>query len=379
MQKLVYSTVGKEFYTYGMFFIICVCLATAVYFLFFKYRVKSKSQYFWLFLCAGVYIYYAATLRKYPEEALHFVEYGLLSYFLFRALSAKIHDKTIYITALILVAVTGAFDEFLQWMMPGRYWDYRDVGFNSIAGLVFLVAVWKAIRPEVISGPVKRYSLKLFALALTANLIFLGICLSNTPDMVKRYASPFPAVKWLLSEEPMTEFGYKHMDETGTFYSRMTLEEIRRIDLEKGEEKGNALKLNAAFNDETGELMNTHTPYTDRFLFEFLMHLIRRDEKIGAGEETVDQDEKVELFNKAYRENFILEKYFGFTLKHSEMVLSDEKVRYLHDQSLSSEKEYVSIVGRIITSVDLKAAWLLILGILTLVWVPLLLRKKGPG
>ena len=52
MQKLVYTTVGKDVFTYAVIFIVCLCLAATLYFLIFKYRVKSSSQYAWLFFCA---------------------------------------------------------------------------------------------------------------------------------------------------------------------------------------------------------------------------------------------------------------------------------------------------------------------------------------
>lgn len=206
MQKLVYATVGKEVFTYTVFFIVCLCLAATLYFLIFKYRVKSVSQYAWLFICAGIYIYFIFQLTKYPEEAVHFVEYGVLAYFFFRALSYKVNDWTIYITVILSVTLVGTFDEFVQWLVPQRHWDYRDIGFNTFSGAIFVLVVWKGIRPKIICGPVKKYSIRILAGILTANLIFFGLCLANTPDMVKRYTSVFEGLSWLRDEEPMTEF-----------------------------------------------------------------------------------------------------------------------------------------------------------------------------
>lgn len=206
LQKLVYSTIGKEFFTYAVFFIICVSFAAAFYFLFFKYRIRNNSQYVWLFICAGIYIYYTAALREHPEEAVHFIEYGLLAYFFFRALSAKIRDRTIYLTVILFVSFVGTLDEFIQWMLPERVWDYRDIGLNTFSGAVLMFAVWRGIRPEIISGPVRKISIKIFCWILAANLIFLGLCLANTPCMVKKYTSVFESLAWLRDEEPMTEF-----------------------------------------------------------------------------------------------------------------------------------------------------------------------------
>ena len=204
IQRFVYDSVGSAFFTYAVLAVILAAFGALVYLLAYKFRVRSTSQYLWLFSCAGLYIYFTIALRKHPEEAVHFVEYGLLSYFFFRALSVKIHDWKIYITVMLFVTFVGTVDEFIQWLMPGRVWDYRDVGINALASVIFLIAVWKAIRPEIISGPVKKYSLKMLAGILTANLIFFGLCLANTPDMVKRYTSEFESLSWLRDEEPMT-------------------------------------------------------------------------------------------------------------------------------------------------------------------------------
>ena len=312
----------------------------------------------------------------YPEEAFHIVEYGLLSYFFFRALSAKIRDRTIYITVLFFVAFVGILDEFIQWMMPQRYWDYRDVGINALAGAIFLFAVWKAVRPGIICEPVKRHSIKILAGIVTITLLFFGLCLSNTPERVKSYSSLLPSLSWLVDEETMTEFGYKHLDpEAGTFISRMTLEEIMRIDLERGEVSGKALKFETATNED-GELKNIHTPYSDRFMFEFVIHLQRRNGKLKEAEEVENPEEKNRLGIEAYAENLVLEKYFGNTLRHSGMAWADEKVKHQQEKALLGKRSYTSGMYHVITFIDLKTVWTLIPGILVLIWGPILLRKK---
>ena len=199
LQKLVYAAVGKELFTYTVILVVCLFMAVT----FFKFRIKKASQYVWLFICGGVYIYSTLQLGKHPEEAAHFIEYGLLSFFLFNALSVRVRDWTIYITVMLFAAFIGTFDEFIQWMVPGRHWDYRDVGLNAFSSVVFMVAVWKGIRPEVISGPVKKFSLKICSVALAANLVFLVLCHANTPEMVNRYTSKFESLSWLRDEEPM--------------------------------------------------------------------------------------------------------------------------------------------------------------------------------
>ncbi len=111
-------------------------------------------------------------------------------------------------TAVLFVLFVGTTDEFLQWMMPRRYWDFRDVGFNMLGGGIFLLAIWKGIKPKIISEPVRKLSIRMLTGIIIVNLIFLGLCLSNTPSSVKRYTDALNILSWLKNEEPMTEFGY---------------------------------------------------------------------------------------------------------------------------------------------------------------------------
>ncbi len=70
---------------------------------------------------AGLYIFFMSKLWKAPEEAVHFLEYGLLGFFLFKALIYHTRDKSIYVTATFFALFVGTIDEILQWMIPLSY------------------------------------------------------------------------------------------------------------------------------------------------------------------------------------------------------------------------------------------------------------------
>ncbi len=241
-QKFISDSVGREFFTYTVIFVVIAVLTVALYLLIVKLRVRSVSQYVWLFICGGLYLYSTIQLKKHPEEAVHLLEYGLLAFFVFQAVSYRIRDWTAYPVSALTVLFIGTIDEYIQWLMPGRYWDYRDVGINALAGIFFLIIISKVFRPEIISQPVRKYSIKILAWILTFNLLFLGICLSSTPDNVNNYVTAVKSLSWLQGEEPMTEYGYIHEDnEAGSFYSRFTLEELKRRDFKYGEALGRIL------------------------------------------------------------------------------------------------------------------------------------------
>ncbi len=68
------------------------------------------------------------------EERLHFLLFGGLGFFSMLLFSTPV---------ALAVAVLGAgLDELLQWTLPDRVGDWRDVGFNTVAALGGVTAAW---------------------------------------------------------------------------------------------------------------------------------------------------------------------------------------------------------------------------------------------
>ncbi len=369
-QKYIYQTVGKEFFTYLVFFVIATGLTTLLYFFIFKLKIKSTTQYVILVFCAGLYVYLTVQLGGYPEEAIHLLEYGLLSYFVFRALSYKIKDWTIYISAAFLVLILGTADEFLQWMMPSRYWSYKDIGINFLGGAIFLFAIWKGIKPSYISEPVKSHSVRVLVVVITLNLIFMGLCLSNTPVNVKRYTSVIHLLSWLQQEELMTEFGYNHYDpETGHFNSRFKLEEIKRIDTAIGSSYGKLIVDDINSGLLIDDIVIKYEKNTNPFLYEFLTHHNRRVNNAEAFYDPADTQNKSELAHKVMIENQITRKYFSNTFLHSQLEWNPGELDILKKAALQWKGAYISSTGRLITIVDLNGARVAIVITLFIAWV----------
>ena len=369
-QKLVYTSLGKEFFTYLVFFIIAAGLITLLYFFIYKLKIKNIIQYIYILFCAGLYIYFTVQLGDSPEEAIHIIEYGLLSFFVFRALSFRIKDWTIYITAAFIVMLLGTTDEFLQWMMPSRYWSYKDVGINFLSGVIFLLAIGKGIKPSDISGPVRSHSVRAMIVVITLNLIAMGLCLSNTPDNVKRYTSVIPLLSWLQQEEPMTEYGYNHYDPgIGHFNSRFKLAELRNIDRTIGRSYGLSLSNELKSNPAAEELFAKYNAGTNTFLNEFLQHYFRR--RNGFDEFTqADKPMNNSYFaNKAFAENLLLSGYFSETLMQSGLTWSPERENKVQNAASQWQKDYVSNTGKLITSFSRKTARMVLLLALFAVWI----------
>jgi hypothetical membrane protein len=372
LQIFVYKTAGQKFFTFIVASIVVIGLSVLLYSFIFRFKVRKVGQYIWLFICAALYLYFTLQLKSHPEEAFHFLEYGLLSYLFFRALSQKIRDKTVYITSALFVLLVGILDESFQWVVPRRVWSYKDVGLNLLAGGIFLLGIYKGIKPEIICGTVKKKSVTIITGILTMNLLLLGLCLLNTPSFVNRYAGTISALSWLRGEEPMTEYGYKHQDpDVGILYSRCTLKELKSIDLINGESYGKLLPEGTDYDElKYKSFTKAYNQQTNPFLYELAVHLWRRDGSLYDINETESLYRKTELANIAFRENLIAERYFGNTLRHSGLVLPEQIMRELREKALLWREDYTSSAGgELITSFSKRMALGTVAVALILVWL----------
>lgn len=76
-------------------------------------------------------------------ERFHFVEYGLLALLFFRAWRG-LPWRAAAVLAFAAAFMVGTLDEWLQWFVPGRVGEWRDVLLNSVAigcGLLFALGL----------------------------------------------------------------------------------------------------------------------------------------------------------------------------------------------------------------------------------------------
>ncbi len=377
IQSLVSNTVGREFFTYLVLSTVGLGSAALLYNFVYTLTIRKISQYVWIFICAGLYVYFTLHLKANPEESVHFVEYGILSYFIFTALSHKVRDSTIYIITPLLVLFIGTADEFIQWMIPQRIWDYRDIGLNLLASVFLMIVIWKGIKPKIISGPVKKTSVQVLVGIITIELIISGLCLSNTPGNVSYYTQIFNKTAWLQNEEPMTDFGYKHIDpEIGTFYSRFTLQELREIDYNRGSSYKGTLPVDISSRKLRKELLKKYNPTTDPFLYELLRHIMRRNILNEQLLKTGIPDKKIQISSVVYKENLLVEKYFAQTLKQFGYKWPEEKTEGLKRTAAQWQGDYISKIGTLTTSFNLKTAWIVIVIALLILWTSVFLWMK---
>jgi VanZ family protein len=305
-----------DIFGFSVIVVICIAFLIGFYLLWFRLKIRAFPNYLWLTVIACAYIFFTLKLWKRPEEAVHFLEYGLLGFLLFRALRHHIDDRSLYVTAFLIGALVGIFDEALQWMIPRRIWDVRDIGLNALSCGLSQIAIWKGIRPKFASYRAQPKSIRTLSYLAVMIIILLALSLSNTPARVRVYTESLPFLSFLRNEEPMAEDIRKHRDpEIGVFYSRLTLEELKRIDTERAEEYG--LILKEWSKKDYDDFLITFPGYARPFLHEMRVHIFRRNRRFSMFKKDEIPKKRIENLFIAYKENLILEKYFGRTLDES--------------------------------------------------------------
>lgn len=307
---------GAAFFIILLLAVVAVTFLVVLYVLIFRLKIRIASQYIWLVAGVALYFYIGLTRIKNPFEGAHYLEYGLLGCLLFRAWRFSIPDGSVYWAAFFSGSLVGTIDEIVQWITPDRYWDMADVGMNALAVGLILIALWKGIRLKPSSAKIAPKSVRIVSILIAANLLLLGACLSNTPERTAAWAGRFPFLAPLEKQEPMRETILKHEDpEIGSFYSRLTVSWLKKTDKEQAAAYG---KILIDWKDKSyDEFLKNHTTLSFPFLHEMRVHLFRRDKRFELGQQTDKLAAKKAHLFIAFKENLILEKYFGETLKAS--------------------------------------------------------------
>jgi len=330
----------------------------------------SPGRSAWLVAVGAIYVTTTWSLRDTPVEAVHFVQYGVLGALAFRALAHRIRDSGVYLAATGVAGSVGIVDEGVQWALPGRYWDLRDIGFNFLGAALAQVAIAGGVQPAGISGWPSAASVRRVCRIAGVVLLLLGACLFSTPPRIAWYAERVPGLGFLLdSPDVMFEFGHLYdVPEIGRFRSRFAPAELAHADAERGPEAGPVLERSDDGDYE--RFLREYTPMRDPFLHEARVHLFVRDRSLGLAEER-RADGNLERARRdwtvAWRENRILEDYFGHTLRHSGRALPEAQRRLLAEQQLADHPFESRVSESLITAVgegQLVAGWFVALAAL---------------
>lgn len=336
---------------------------------------QGAAVYVWLIAITGFFIVYTVKLgQRNPEEAIHFVQYGVLGILAYRAWTHRLQDPTVYFVAAITCGLIGALDEFIQWLTPRRVWGLDDIGLNLLSSALVQIAIAKGLRPQFISRRPSRPNLRFACLLAVAATAIFGACLLITPPRIAWVADRIGWLEFLKYHDGvLLEYGYLYEDpDIGVFRSRFAPQELEQLDRERA---AAAAKILNRFRDESTypEFLYLYTPMSDPFIHEARVHLFRRDRHFKRAFDIQNSPEKyAEHLTIAWRENRIMETYFGNTLQQSDYVWPEEIRVFARQHLLPGEQEDSWVSRALITRIS---EWMvvclllvIILGLITLHW-----------
>jgi len=269
----------------------------------------------WVVAVAVVLVAWTFHLRRSPEEAVHLIQYGILAVLIHRALRPTMPDAFLFVAGALIGAVVGTLDEVIQWLVPDRFWDWRDLVLNAGAGGLVQLALWRIV-PASGSPPAPASVRTVLRWSVVLTLL-LTLCLANTPRLVDRYAPRFPGAGYLTSSlNPMAEYGHRHVvPGLGSFTSRLDLDEIDAEDRSRSAEVAAAVDR---YRHRYGEFLDTWPVAEDSFTYELRVHLFARDRNLDKARQRQFTGAAAQAsINIAWRENQIVERFFGRTLAAS--------------------------------------------------------------
>jgi len=361
IQKFIAGHIGRQFFIFVTLATVFAALSAIIVFHQRHRGVLTKQNGFWLGGVAIACVYWTFKLKSSPEESLHFIEYGLLSFLVFRALSHRVRDILIYFISVGICAIIGTVDEVIQWLTPQRSWAFRDIGLNIFSAGLVQIAIWKGLPFLHIKEAISKTSIQWASRVWMAMLFLLGLCASNTPQNLDWCATHVPFLRFVkLSREVMAEYGYRHIDaEIGIFYSRFSLKELARLDQEGAADNARILDRYRS-HEIYPEFLEIYTAASHPFLHEARVHLFRRDVYLSRGLalQDHDEDDAMEIFHVAWSENRIMQKYFPQTLQYSHMDLAPETINLSQAKNMSGRVYESAVSNTVITSYSMGQIWL---------------------
>lgn len=198
-------------------------------------------------------------------ERFHFVEYGLVTWLFHRVFRPRADASALVLPACAALLVAMG-DEWVQWFVPGRVGELRDVVLDTAAVGCGLLASLGIDPPERLPLGLGRGS------AVRVGLAFSLVILA--------------AAAFVQS----VHLGYRVDDPTaGSFESRYTRAALRRLAADR-----------AARWASRSPLPQAPWSREDQYLAEALWHVRVRNDAWEAGDT-----------RSAWRENLILERYYG--------------------------------------------------------------------
>lgn len=241
-------------------------LAWAVY----RIRRRRAARYAAIGCAVLIAVAYAAAMRTGSSEVdaverFHFIQYGVLTFLFYRAWRAS-DDLAVLVLPVLAAFIVSVADEWLQWFVPVRVGEVRDVLLNLVAVGCALLFCLGLDPPRALSPSLGAASRRRVAWLASVAILLFGLFFDSV------------------------HLGYDIADrEAGVFRSRYTAEQLRALAEQRAVE------------------WRAHPPLTwsrlsreDQYFSEGVAHIRHRNRRWAEGN-----------ILAARHENLILEKYYA--------------------------------------------------------------------
>ena len=120
---------------------IVLAIAAAGLLIYLVARCRRLLPFVLIPAVAVCYLYVLSQLQLTPAERFHLTEYGVLSWIVFRALRVDMPGTPAYLTGVLISGLLGVGDEAIQWLLPMRVFEWKDIGLNVFSSAMGMVLV----------------------------------------------------------------------------------------------------------------------------------------------------------------------------------------------------------------------------------------------
>jgi hypothetical protein len=288
--------------------IVGLCLAAAIGIALARIRDRRLPRYLAIAAAVALGSGYSLAIATADAQAnaverFHFVEYGLVT-FLFYRMWQPAGDGSTFVMPVLAGLLVGTLEEWLQWFVPIRVGEMRDVFLNLAAivcGLLFSAAVDPPSRVTLQVKPESRRGVGAFA----ALVVLTFAAFVHTAHVGVAIHDP----------------------KAGTFTSRYDAAELARLARER-----------AAAWEKAAPVVR-RLAAEDQYLSEGILHVQERNRQWDAGQASA-----------AWHENLILETYYAPVLRTwypaasgtSHQWPDEQRARAGERARLAADEEYVS-------------------------------------
>ncbi|MDD5491399.1 MAG: VanZ family protein [bacterium] len=114
-------------------------IAVIAYLMVILVKIKPTWKQWTLALSIFCLYGYGLKILNIPEERIHLLEYGFLSFLVFKMYLIDRLSILLYWQTFLTVSFIGTLDEIIQYFIPSRVGDIRDIILNIVSGLLGLI------------------------------------------------------------------------------------------------------------------------------------------------------------------------------------------------------------------------------------------------